>query len=105
MTDVSAFLRDAYGDDDEDAFERTHARIDRLMATRGFVDPNLADSDPLRDVIDPGQPGASFWPADLEEHRRLCAMLEAELKAALATIRALHRCPHCDRPLTGAGDA
>lgn len=58
-----------------------------------------------RDVVDPEQPGASFWPSTVEEHRVLLAKLEAELKAALATIRALHRCPHCDRPLTAAGEA
>jgi hypothetical protein len=55
-------------------------------------DPNLI-------VGDPAQPGVSFWPVSVAEHRELCAMLEAELKSALATIRALHRCPHCDRPL------
>ena len=53
-----------------------------------------------RELVDPAQPGASFWPATVEEHRVLLAQLEAELKAALTTIRALHRCPHCDRPLT-----
>lgn len=52
-----------------------------------------------RDVVDPEQPGQSFWPATVEEHRVLLAELEAQLTDALRTIRALHRCPHCDRPL------
>jgi hypothetical protein len=52
-----------------------------------------------RDVADPMQPGASFWPATLEEHRVLLAELEAQLASALRTIRAVHRCPRCDCPL------
>lgn len=55
--------------------------------------------DANRDVLDPEQPGSSFWPAGVEDHRRLLAALEAELASALRTIAALHRCPHCDRPL------
>lgn len=55
-----------------------------------------------RELADPTQPGASFWPATVEEHRVLLAGLEAELKSALATIRALHRCPHCHRALTAS---
>lgn len=55
--------------------------------------------DANRDVGDPAQPGASFWPATVEGHRVLLAELEAELASALRTIRALHRCPSCGRPL------
>lgn len=53
-----------------------------------------------REVLDPEQPGAAFWPATVEDHRVLLARLEAELASSLRTIRALHRCPHCDRQLT-----
>lgn len=59
----------------------------------------MASSDPLRDVVDPAQPGSAFWPVSVEDHRRLLADLEAELASALRTIQALHRCPSCDRPL------
>lgn len=59
----------------------------------------LPVDDANRTLGDPAQPGASFWPASLEDHRVLLAQLEAELASALGTIQALHRCPSCDRPL------
>lgn len=55
--------------------------------------------DANREVLDPEQPGQAFWPAGVDDHRALLAALEAQLASALRTIAALHRCPHCDRPL------
>lgn len=107
MPDLGDFVRDAFGDDDHDALDRASEAIARH---RGMTLPEVAAAleraggSLNRDVIDPEQPGQSFWPATVDEHRVLLAQATAELASALRTIRALHRCPHCDRPLVGPPD-
>lgn len=104
MADLSDFVRDAFGDDDPDGLERASeaiAKHRRMTLPEAAAALERAGATLNRPTLDPEQPGESFWPATVEGHRVLLARLEAELADALRTIRALHRCPHCDRPLHG----
>lgn len=103
MPSVDDFARSAFGDD-EDAVERLSAHIAehrRMTLPEVAAAVERAGASLNRPTLDPEQPGQSFWPATVEEHRVLLAQATAELASALRTIRALHRCPHCDRPLHG----